>query len=74
MKNYLQSYAPTKFQALNTDVSYELEVLQVRFFGIVKRRKKVLMSLTIHCDSQSYFDLWDELIKTQKPISLAKAN
>lgn len=69
MKTYLQSYEPEIYQALNSEgMTYILEVIEVRFFGLIKTRKKITYTIPDFHNSKGYFSHWDKLIETQKPI------
>ena len=70
--NYLKSYKSSKFQVLSNDTDFDLEVMQVWFWGLYKRRKIVKMTLTPLDDYGDYFIIWDSFIETQKAISLRR--
>ncbi len=79
MKQYLQSYKQKEIAGYFTDgrTPYELDVLQVSFFGLIKRNKTIDYTLKWEdkhsTASQSgrattFTEHWDNLIKTQKPL------
>ena len=69
VKNILRSYRPTDGMVLKYDTDYELTITRI-WFGLFKTSKKITMNLDDQCNQKAFFDLWDELIQTQRHINL----
>lgn len=70
VKNYVQSYKTNDWMVLKEETDFEVKILRVWFFGLFKTRKTIIQTLMPYSNWQSHFELWDELIKTQKPINI----
>ena len=70
-KNYLISYQPTQYQALNTGFTYELKIVMHKFWGLIKKEKTVEYEIPDWTGTplKTYTDHWDSLIKNRTPLT-----
>lgn len=69
MKTYLKSYEMVRGGYLTDGgTPFWLNVLEVSFFGLIKKEKRIAMSIPWDADFQATTDKWDILIKTKTPL------
>jgi hypothetical protein len=68
-KTYLLSYRYDEFQALNsTGFIFILRCERHYFFGLFKRVFEGPYTIPMHRDSTIYFNHWNEIIRSKKPL------
>lgn len=69
-KNKLLSYKPEPYTALNaTGFTYVLQIERTSWWGLSKRIIEHRMEISFRSNSASYFEIWDDLIKTGRDFS-----
>ena len=67
MANYLLSYEPEMFQALNSfGTTYILKCLKISWWGLRKRKFEIKYEIPWNANSKAFWDKWDDLIINKK--------
>lgn len=68
MKTYLLSYETVKGGYATNGHAYWLNVLQVSWFGLVKRESQIPILIPFSANLKATLEKYDELIKSKKPL------
>lgn len=68
MATYLIKYEPWTVGYHTRGFMYELHLLKVSFFGLIKREVKTSMLIPYDCSIKQTTDKWDSLIKNKTPL------
>lgn len=67
MAKYLISYK-SAYATGKQSVMYHLTVINIKFFGIIRRKYIIQIELNQFHSFKQNFDLWDELISTKQKL------